>query len=62
MTGRATLTVGYLKTAEEELIEFERREREFLKEDFKERAANLRLSADKKRELKNSLESQSMKV
>jgi hypothetical protein len=46
MTGSARLAITprdrFLKTAEQELIEFERREREFIKRDREEREAEMR--------------------
>lgn len=51
MTGHAQLAITprdrFLEAAQKELIEFERREREFCKKERQERAAELQLSTDK---------------
>lgn len=51
MTGHAQLAITprdrFLEAAQKELIEFERREREFSKKERQERAAELQLPADK---------------
>ena len=51
MTGHTQLVITprdrFLEAAQKELIEFERREREFSKKERQERAAELRFPADK---------------